>query len=67
VKMIVAFDLRNRHSTDTNLLEACVRDAVKVFNDHTGDGASVKLVRLCNDDLYEDLGWPAKVTLAPRH
>ena len=66
MKMLVTVDLRNRHSTDTDLLESCVRDGVKVFNDHTGDGASVKLVRFCNDELYEDL-LPARVTLAPKH
>jgi hypothetical protein len=66
VKMLVTVDLRNRHRSDSRLLESCVRDGVKVFNDHTGDGASVKLVRFCNDELYEDL-LPARVTLAPKH
>jgi hypothetical protein len=66
VKMLITVDLRNRHRSDSRLLEPCVRDGVKVFNNHTDDGASVKLVRLCNDELYEDL-LPARVKLAPKH
>jgi hypothetical protein len=66
VKMLITVDLRNRHQSDSRLLESCVRDGVKVFNDHTGDGASIKLVRLCNDELYEDL-LPARIKIAPKH
>jgi hypothetical protein len=47
VKVYVTIDLENRYRGDADLLEACVRDGVLVFNLHVGSGARVANVLLC--------------------
>jgi hypothetical protein len=50
VKVLITIDLENRLRGDTDLLEACVRDGVLVFNQHVGSGARIYDVRQCADD-----------------
>ena len=55
VKVVVAIDLENRCRGDADLLEACVRDGVSVFNRQVGHAASISLVRQCGDDTDMEL------------
>ena len=50
MKVLVTIDLENRFRGDMDLLEACVRDGVLVFNQHVGPGARIFDVRQCADD-----------------
>jgi hypothetical protein len=58
MKVLVTLDLENRFRADKDLLEACVRDSVLMFNLHVG-GAKVELVRFCSDDATGYLLGPA--------
>jgi len=51
MKMVFSVELDNRHSQDSALLEACMKDALIDFNRRTRAKANMKLVRLLSDEF----------------
>jgi hypothetical protein len=51
MRMVFSVELDNRHSQDSALLEACMKDALVDFNQRTRAKANMKLVRLLSDDF----------------
>lgn len=51
MKMVFSVELDNRHSQDSALLEACMKDALVDFNRRTRAKANMKLVRLLSDNF----------------
>jgi hypothetical protein len=51
MKMVFSVELDNRHSQDSALLEACMKDALEDFNRRTRAKANMKLVRLLSDEF----------------
>jgi hypothetical protein len=63
VKLFVTIDLENRYRGNKDLLEACVRDGVLVFNQHVGPGARIEYACFGTNARVGHLTGPPQIAL----